>query len=226
MEAQYWQKKWNEDQIGFHQSDVNKRLVEYWSKVTESSTPSKHCIFVPLCGKSLDMLWLHSQGHRVLGIELSEKAVTAFFEENQLPFEVVPDGEFQRFSGIDTANGLTILVGDFFALTLEHTAQCTAVYDRASMIAMNSDMRADYARQLAKVTPAGSTGLLLLIEYDQARMQGPPFSVSDTNARELLLTNFDINELAHYHGPERLGNLAKRGLETLHERVYLLTRKL
>ncbi len=225
MEAQYWQEKWNEDQIGFHQSDVNKRLVKYWSKVAGPTESSTHCIFVPLCGKSLDMLWLHSQGHRVLGIELSRKAAKAFFEENQLPYEVIAEGEFQRFSGIDSASGLAILVGDFFALTLEHTAQCTAVYDRASMIAMNPDMRADYARQLAKVIPAGSTGLLLLIEYDQTRMQGPPFSVSDANARELLLTNFDISELAHYHGPERLGNLAKRGLETLHERVYLLSRK-
>ncbi len=225
MEPQYWQKKWNENQIGFHQSDVNKRLVEYWPKVTEAASFSAHCIFVPLCGKSLDMLWLHAQGHQVLGIELSEKAAKAFFEENQLPFNIVSEGEFQRFSGIDSAKGLAILVGDFFALTPEQTACCTAVYDRASMIAMNPDMRADYAGQLARVTPAGSIGLLLLIEYDQTRMQGPPFSVSDAHARELLLTNFDINELAHYQGPERLGNLAKRGLETLHERVYLLTRK-
>lgn len=227
MEAQYWQQKWNEGKIGFHQTDVNKRLVRFWPSVVDNlagQSLQPH-VFVPLCGKSLDMLWLHAQGCQVLGSELSEKAARAFFEDNQLPFETVEKGAFTHFIGRDSASGLAILAGDYFALTPEHTAACTALYDRASMIAMSADMRGDYAVQLAAIVPTGAKGLLLVIEYDQARMQGPPFSVSDDNARELLSHNFDMDELAHYHGPEKLGNLAERGLETLHERVYLLKRK-
>ena len=180
---------------------------------------------MPLCGKSLDMLWLHAQGFEVLGIELSVDAVKAFFSDNALTFEQTREGEFECFSGTGAANGLTLLAGDFFALTPEHTAKCCTFYDRASLIAMNPAMRADYAQHLVTLMPEASQGLLIAISYDQSAMQGPPFSVSDENVRHLLGDGFEITELAHYGGPERVGNLRDRGLETLDERVYLLMRK-
>lgn len=235
MEAQYWQQAWDEGKIGFHQSKVNTRLVKYWSHAIDATNDSplsgsavetaKSCVFVPLCGKSLDMLWLHQQGHQVLGVELSAIAAKAFFEENNLEFEETAVEGFTFFTGTANAEGITLMAGDFFQLTAEHTRMCTALYDRASMIAMTPDMRADYARRLAVLMPSNSRGILLTISYDQSRMQGPPFSVSDDNARTLLSENFLIDQLEHFSGPERLGNLAKRGLETLDERVYLLTRK-
>lgn len=235
MEAQYWQHAWDEGKIGFHQSKVNTRLVKYWSHAIHTtnepplsdlaSETEKSCVFVPLCGKSLDMLWLHQQGHQVLGVDLSAIAAKAFFEENSLEFEQTAEDGFTYFTGTANAKGITLMAGDFFQMTAEHTQKCTALYDRASMIAMTPDMRADYARRLAMLMPCNSRGILLTISYDQSRMQGPPFSVSDENARSLLSENFLIDQLEHYSGHERLGNLAKRGLETLDERVYLLTRK-
>lgn len=234
MDAQYWQQKWADEKIGFHQTEVNKRLVKYWPHVMHNTTPissdpvaepAQSCVFVPLCGKSLDMLWLHQQGHQVLGVELSTRAAKAFFEENDLDFEQSEIDGFSCFSGTAHAKGITLMAGNFFEMTAMHTRMCTALYDRASMIAMKPEMRADYARQLAMLMPGNSRGILLTISYDQSRMQGPPFSVSDDVARSLLSENFQIQELAHYQGPERLGNLADRGLETLDERVYLLTRK-
>ena len=233
MDAQFWQQKWAEEKIGFHQTEVNKRLVTYWPQVMRNaltqtgdhSASAKSCVFVPLCGKSLDMLWLHEQGHQVLGVELSTRAAKAFFEENGLEFEQTDVDGFTWFTGFNHAKGITLMAGDFFQMTAMHTRKCTALYDRASMIAMKPDMRADYTRQLAMLTPSNSRGILLTISYDQSRMQGPPFSVSDEIARSLLNENFQIEELAHYSGPERVGNLAERGLETLDERVYLLTRK-
>lgn len=228
MEAQYWHQKWNDEKIGFHQSDVNKRLVTYWPQLTPADNTSasgeKGCVFVPLCGKSLDMLWLHGNGHQVLGVELSDKAAQAFFNDNQLSFDTRSDGQFTVYSGSGSASGITIMVGDYFALTSEICQPCVAFYDRAAMIAMNSEMRVRYARHLATLMPTGSQGLLLTISYDQAQMQGPPFSVTDENVREILNVGFNIKELAHYSGPERVGNLQGRGLETLDERVYLLQR--
>ncbi|MFK8080460.1 MAG: thiopurine S-methyltransferase [Granulosicoccus sp.] len=233
MKAQYWQQKWDEEKIGFHQADINKRLMTYWPQLSSASTEAptrldenqKNCVFVPLCGKSLDMLWLHKQGHQVLGIELSEKAAHAFFNDNHLNFDTHRKGQFTHFVGTGKALGITLMVGDYFALEAEHCASCDAFYDRASMIAMSPDMREQYTRQLARLMRAESTGLLLTISYDQSHMQGPPFSVADTSVHELLSNSFIIKELAHFSGPERLGNLKQRGLETLDERVYLLTRK-
>ncbi len=229
MEAQYWLDKWADEKIGFHQSEFNQRLITYWPQVSDltAQDPSavSSCVFVPLCGKSLDLLWLHQQGHEVLGIELSVIAVEAFFDENDLSYERVDDDQFSRFSGTGSAHGITLLAGDFFGLTPSHVASCNLFYDRASLIAMNPEMRAAYAHHLATLLPPGAQGLLLAISYDQDRMKGPPFSVSDENARQLLGDGFDIIELALFAGPERVGNLRDRGLETLDERVYLLKRR-
>lgn len=221
MQAEYWLSKWSEDKIGFHQDTANKRLQKYWANLGLSEGAP---VFVPLCGKSLDILWLHQSGHPVLGVELSEKAVKSFFEENALSYDRREEQSFIVYSGTDQAQGIDLMVGDFFAVTSEHLAHCHAFYDRAAMIALGEELRARYTRHLAQSMATGTKGLLLTIAYDQSRMEGPPFSVSDQNAQTLHGDDFEIVELAHYSGPERLGNLAQRGLETLDERVYLLTR--
>jgi len=221
LEADYWQKKWDADSIGFHQSRTNKRLQAWWP---ESDIPRHAEVFVPLCGKSLDMMWLHQQGYQVLGIELSLKAVKAFFEENNLEFERHTDGAFEVFTGIKEATGIKLLVGDFFDLTAEHCRHCKAVYDRASLIAMNDALRPRYAAHLAAVLASGTISLLLVIDYDASKMKGPPFPVSDPMVMSLFAENFDIRQLEHYSGPNVVGNLAERGLETLEERVYRLHR--
>ena len=222
MKGSYWQEKWAAGKIGFHQERVNKRLAEHWDALDVAPGA---VVFVPLCGKSLDMLWLHGRAHPVLGVELVEAAVLAFFEENALPYERRADGAFERFSGTGAAAGIELLVGDFFALTADDLDGVGALYDRASLIAMDDAFRARYARQLAAIVPRGTDGLLLAIDYEQARMAGPPFAVPDAVVQDLLGEPFDIETLAHYSGPERLGNLAGRGLETLDERVYRLRRR-
>ena len=221
MEAAYWQKAWSENRIGFHQKNVNKRLIKYWPRL-DLKTPSQ--VFVPLCGKSTDLLWLHEQGHSVLGVELSAKAATAFYVDNNLQYSVTETTDFTIFTGLNEAEGLDIWAGDFFNLTRAHVADCTAYYDRAAMIALPDDLRAGYAAHLGHIMKAGTSALLLAISYDQSKMKGPPHSVSDENVRKLLGEAFDICELEHYSGAQRLGNLAQRGLETLDERVYLLKR--
>jgi thiopurine S-methyltransferase len=97
MEAEYWQSKWIENKIGFHQSEINKRLISYWPDIAANAVPGK--VFVPLCGKSKDMLWLHQQGHSVVGVELSALAAEAFFTENNLSSQRDQIDGFEVFSG-------------------------------------------------------------------------------------------------------------------------------
>lgn len=247
MDAQAWRSRWAEGRIAFHQTRVNARLVEHWPALDLAADAA---VFVPLCGKSLDMLWLHGRGHPLLGVELSDKAVRAFFDENALPFErgaTAPasalefsaadatdgingrtvgeagDG-FAEYVGTGDAAGIRLLAGDFFALGREDCAHVGAFYDRASLIALGRTMRPDYARHLARLMPAGSAGLLIAIDYDEARMQGPPFAVPEPELRGLFGDAFEIEELARHSGPAQ-GNLAERGLDVLEERVYRLLRR-
>jgi len=110
MQAQFWHDRWEQNQIGFHQQDFNPHLQAFWDRL---ELPAGGTVFVPLCGKSRDLLWLRAQGFPVLGIELSPVAVRDFFAENRLEPQVTPQGKFERWE----ADGLVILQGDFFELT-------------------------------------------------------------------------------------------------------------
>ena len=81
MQPDFWHQRWADNQIGFHQSAPTPLLLKHWPAL--GITPGAQ-VFVPLAGKSLDMAWLASQGHRVLGVELSQLAVEQFFAEHDL----------------------------------------------------------------------------------------------------------------------------------------------
>lgn len=169
MEADFWRSRWQEGRIGFHQTEVNSLLKAHWPTLPNQST-----VFVPLCGKSLDMLWLASQGHRVIGIELSEIAAQDFFAEQNVEPDVEPHGSFISYR----ANNITILCGDFFDLTAADLKDVVAVFDRAALIALPKDMRQRYTKHLKTLLSDGCQLLLVGIEYDASSLSGPPFNVS------------------------------------------------
>ncbi len=221
MKAEKWHANWRDGRLGFHQKKVNSRLEQFWPAF---ELPSDASVLVPLCGKSLDMLYLHQAGHRVIGVELSEIAGEAFFSENQLAFEKRDTGNLQEFTGVGDAAGIRLLIGDLFALEASQTGPLTAFYDRASLIALPAEMRQRYIAKLSSLLPAGATGLLISLIYDPSKMNGPPFSVSDDEVRALFNADFTVQQIDSSSGPERLGNLADRGLDTMEERVYRITR--
>jgi len=221
MESSFWHSHWQENKIGFHQSKYNSRLISLWPSL---QLPKGAEVFVPLCGKTLDMLWLHEQGFKVLGVELSEIATAAFFDENKLPYEVTQSGSLQLFTGADKAAGIRILAGDMFAMQPAQTAGVSAVYDRAALVAMPPEMRQQYVDKLAALLPINATGILISMNYDPSKMNGPPFSVPDDIVRALLEPYYSVSVLEHSEGPERLGNLQGRGLDTLEEHVYRITK--
>lgn len=221
MAANRWHEAWNSGKIGFHQERTNTRLEQHWGTLgLKSNAP----VLVPLCGKSLDMLMLHQLGHPVIGVELSEIAVKAFFDENGLSYERSETGNLQEFTGTADAAGIRLLAGDFFELETAQTGPLKGFYDRASLIALPSDIRQQYIDKLAELLPRGAVGLLIGLSYDPSKMDGPPFSIPDNEIKERFATDFKVTELAHSSGPERLGNLAKRGLDTMDEFIYQIRR--
>lgn len=217
MDSTYWQRRWERGQIGWHQDSINRHLTEHWHQLRLETGST---VFVPLCGKALDLLWLAAQGHRVLGVEVSALAVDAFVDENQLQAERSENGDFQRI----VAGEIELLVGDFFALEQRHLRDVVAVYDRASLIALPPDQRPRYAAKLASLLAQGTQSLLITLDYDQQRMSGPPFSVADQEVRHLFEPHFSLEHLADHDVLAEEPRWRQRGLEALMERVYLLSR--
>lgn len=186
MEHDFWHKRWAEQRIGFHQETVNKLLEKYFS-VLDLALGAQ--VFVPLSGKSTDMLWLREQGCGVLGVELSDTACDAFFNENGQKVEGSAVGDFY----VRSFDQVALLCGDFFQLTSRQLNQVTAVYDRAALIALPAEMREAYAKKMMGLLPRGVKILLITLEFEGK--EGPPFSVSSNEVFALFSERFAIEQL-------------------------------
>lgn len=213
MQPEFWHKKWASNQIGFHLPQVNPHLQRFWPQLGLEESAR---VLVPLCGKSLDLLWLAHCGHEVLGVELSEKAVEDFFSEHQLDPAVSEQGPFNVYR----AGSIELWCGDFFALTPGDVADCSALYDRAALIALPPSMRERYATHLNRILPKGSLGLLITLDYDQAEMSGPPFAVLDDEVQRLFGTSWGLKVLEDQDVLSESGKFLEAGVTRLEERVY------
>ncbi|GIU50564.1 thiopurine S-methyltransferase [Shewanella sairae] len=218
MQPSFWHEKWDAQQIGFHLNAVNPLLVKHWPQLDLAANCQ---VFVPLCGKSLDMCFLAEQGHDVVGCELNELAVKQFYQDNNLPVKVNRVGEHQQFS----TEQVTIYQGDIFTLDTNALPNINAFYDRAALIAWPEEMRFAYAKQLAQLIPAGSVGLLITLDYPQAELNGPPFAVSDDWVSANLSDDFEIECLASEDVLSDNPRFVKKQVSWLTESVYKLTRK-
>ncbi len=217
MDKQFWLEKWQTNEIGFHQDEVNSYLENWWRSLQIKSGSS---VFVPLCGKSRDMLWLLGQGYKVIGIEISLQAVESFFAENELQPVRSDHEKFTRFD----ANELTIFCGDFFDLTASDLEAITAIYDRAALIALPTEMRQQYTNQLLAILPDKSETLLITMEYTQEEMDGPPFSVNEKEVHDLYADYYQIEMLSEHNVLDESPRFKERGLTSMSEKVYRLSR--
>ena len=188
MDPDFWHRRWRDNEIGFHQGQPAPLLQKHWPAI---AAPAGCRVFVPLAGKSVDMLWLASQGHRVLGVELSPIAVERFFAEHALEPDIVES----RYGTHYRAGDIELICGDVFALDAAALAGCTAVYDRAALIALPPDLRQRYVDELYARLPPGCRGLLVTLEYPMHEKQGPPFTVTETEVHERFAPAWDIDLL-------------------------------
>lgn len=216
MEPAFWQQRWADNQIGFHQAQVNPYLQTYWPQL--QLAPGSR-VLVPMCGKSLDLAWLAGQGHRVLGVELSRRAVEDFFREHGLEAEVRQQGAFEVWRSGD----VQLWCGDFFALRAEDVADCVGLYDRAAVIALPVQMRARYMQLLSGLLPANCRGLVVTLEYDQSLLAGPPFSVRDEELRQGF-AGWQVEQLEAVEVIEDSPKFVQAGASSLLERVYQVSR--
>ena len=217
MNRDFWLERWQRNEIGFHQESIHRFLPRYWPRLDLTAGAR---VFVPLCGKSRDMLWLRDAGFEVIGVELSGRAAEDFCAEHGLAMTRRRDGAFDSFH----CRGITIYVGDFFELAPRHVDGVGAVFDRAALVALPPLMRARYAAHMAALQAAGTQTLLVSFEYDQTRMDGPPFSVTAAEVRELYAGTSRVELLQREEIIDSEPRFRSRGLVALAESAWLLRR--
>lgn len=191
MEADFWKQAWAEGRTRFHEGVANEFLVAHGARLTGR-------VLVPLCGKAEDLAYLASLGREVIGVELVEDAIAAFFSEHGIVPNVDEpwsDCTHRKYS----YGAITLIAGDWFTVTRDIVGTVDSVYDRAALVAMPPEKRIAYIAKVRELATAGTNGLLVSLAYDQARFDGPPFSVDDTEVK------------AHYTKAELLVERAASG---------------
>ncbi|MER2163052.1 MAG: thiopurine S-methyltransferase, partial [Psychrobacter alimentarius] len=177
-------------------------------------------VFVPLCGKSIDMVWLASQGYDVVGVELVESAVQDFFGEQNIEPTIhqhAKNPDIKCYQGKLLDRKVELWVADIFALTSEDTGKIKAVYDKAALIALPADMRSNYSEQISEIS-GNAPQLLITLNYDQSKKDGPPFSINHEQVQQYYGSHYQIAELASE--PTSIGSMPEL---TVSEQVWLLS---
>jgi thiopurine S-methyltransferase len=217
VQPDFWLDRWRTAQIGFHQAAVDQHLQTYWPLL---QLPANSRVFVPLCGKSLDLLWLRALGHSVIGVELSPIALEALLMEHGIAARRRVLADFDVYE----ADGFTLYRGDYFNLTSALLGRVAAVYDRAALISWTPAARESYVNHLTSLTSRTTQTLLTAVEFPQEQMKGPPFPLDRSSIEKLYAGNYSIEELGRHEILELEPRLKARGLSELREVCYRMTR--
>ncbi len=218
MDSDFWHSKWEKNEIGFHLNDVHPLLQKYFDKTFSDSS----IVFVPLCGKTLDMRYLFSQHKSVIGCELSEIAANEFFSQEQISNElrIVKEDNHHIYEVDGVTSSIKILVGDYFDLAEKSFKQCGSIYDRAALIALPKELRLSYVKHLRELLPQAKM-LLITLDYDQNQMSGPPFSVEQSEVEKLFsFANIELLKRADIIEDEP--HFKSRGVDCFYQTAYFI----
>ena len=211
-----WIARWRVSRIQFHVDKVNPILGRYVDRLLPEEFGR---VFVPLCGKSLDLGWLVKQGHEVVGIELVETAVEDLFNGIRGGATVSPQGKFQSWQ----SSGLEVLVGDLFELDAKVSGKFDAIWDRAAFVALRPSDRDRYAPHLQKFLRPNGRILLSTISYDGSTMEGPPFSVSATEVNRRFGNSLSVEKLEESINTDPNQCFTENGIDRVLEEVWLIS---
>ncbi|MCE3225266.1 MAG: tpm [Nitrospira sp.] len=209
MDAQFWHDRWANNEIGFHKSEANPLLVKYF---TELALAKGSRVFVPLCGKTLDIPWLLSNDYRVAGAELSPIAIEELFAQLGVEPTITRNGGTDHYR----ADNIDIFVSDIFDVTRKVLGPVDAIYDRAALVALPENLRIQYTEHVTEITDHAPQ-LLICYEYDQRVTEGPPFSISNEEVRRHYGHRYNLTLLTSADVPGGL-----KGKCTATEHVWLL----
>jgi thiopurine S-methyltransferase len=223
MKAEYWLQRWKEGRTGWHHDAVMPLLEQHWGAL---DVPRGTRVLVPLCGKSLDMLWLARQGLHVRGVEISPVAIAAFLAENHLQAATreAPDGTHYRIAEAGADGVIENGIGDVYGVDGVFLEGCGAFYDRAALIAFPAPMRDRLAREVYAKLPAAARGLLITLEYPAGETEAPPFSVDEAEVHRLFEAQWAIRQVERRDILASQPSFSERGVTALHTAVYALTR--
>ena len=215
MQNSYWLNKWQACDIPFHEAHVNADLITYINTLNLNRGDN---IFVPLCGKTKDMLWLAEKEFNIFGVELSPIACNDFFSELNIKPRITQLAKFTKYQH----SNIELFCGNLFDLTNIDLPPIHAVYDCKALIALPPDSRKKYYDHIINCIGT-KIKILLLTRETTCQVQPPPFPISEEEVNLLYGSCFDVQLLkcsSLTNIPERL---LKKGYIEMTESVYVMS---
>ncbi|XP_033123922.1 thiopurine S-methyltransferase-like [Anneissia japonica] len=189
-----WEASWKAGKIGFHSKALNPMLEKHASKILDGQ---KNCkVFVPLCGKSVDMKWFADQGHNAVGVEVVEMAITSFYEEQGIDYTKESVPKLPGATVYKSKDGkITLYNADIFSMTSDIIGKFDCIWDRASLVALNKTDRERYAPTLTSLMGPNCRYLLSVLDYDPSKAKGPPHNVPNSEVATLYESSCKIEKI-------------------------------
>ena len=168
---EYWDELYNTKQTAWDIGYPSTPLKEYIDQLTDKSIS----ILIPGCGHGYEAEYLLQQGFtKVTAADLSP-VLTARLAD-----------KLSDYNG----QQLTIITGDFFALT----GQYDLILEQTFFCALPPELRPNYVQQMHKLLKPG--GKLAGVLFDRSFEGGPPFGGSRAEYEPLFGSTFNLQVLA------------------------------
>lgn len=202
--------KWDENRLGWHEDDLHDALKNYGEILipglnsNESICSSPQRVFVPLCGKSVDMAYLAKSSAvlEVVGVDGVYKALDSFRQEH--PTLGMADTQLEKSGDrelISSCKKVKLICTDFFGLVPSRTeGKFDVIFDRASLVAINPSLREEYVKILNSLLKDQGKILLVAIKRvsgTEKDKEGPPFSIPQEEVIRLFASEWNVTCLEH-----------------------------
>ena len=186
-QEQFWQKRYEQDSIGWDMGQVSPPLKAYIDQLAESA--KEQAILVPGAGNAYEVGYLYEQG---------------FINVTLVDFAPAPIRDFaERYPDFPAKH---LICADFFELSAEQY-QFDWVLEQTFFCAINPARRDEYVEKMAALLKPNGKLIGLLFDKDFGRTE-PPFGGTKEEYQQRFSTHFDIEimEPSYNSHPARQGN--------------------
>merc|ERR1712032_697639 len=196
MDNQAWNARWENNTASWHADEARTEILNL---MKSNVTDFKGKVFVPLCGASLDMVWLAEQGLQVVGVEVSRLAIDKFFQEIYIKddYDIISFNETSTI--IHKAGNITIYEADLYnCQELMSEPAFDLIFDRASLIAINWEDREKYINLMLKLLGDKISKLSYFLQgmdYNKGEHLGPPHIFNEASCQHYF--GGKVNDIKH-----------------------------
>lgn len=222
MKPEDWDYRWGKSQTQFHMPKIHPMLSKHSDTLTGKRKNLR--IFLPLCGKAVDLKWLADDGHDVVGLECAEKGCREFFEEQDMPYttENLTECEGKVFKAT-TDKKIAIYCCDFFKISSKTLGKFDCIWDRGSFVAIPVTQRKQYSNIITPTMHKDTVYLLDSFLVDNTVFGGPPFNCTEDDIKKAFGSQTDIKKIDER---DAFGKWQESwGLKTFVEELYMLKMK-